>query len=831
MARIPFNVTARTARLIGRENVANATGAITELVKNSYDADASICIIYIDNRFSSIPNTISADDHSLLNRKHEKYGLFEDSYSFNTKTGKYHLLENIVIDNTNNRIDLLNFFTSHCRILIMDNGEGMNRATIVNHWMTIGTSNKQDDFMSTDGRIKTGAKGIGRFALDRLGQNCTMLTKMIDQNTQIWKVDWGLFDDNKTALINDITAELDESEAFDIVKYIKILPDADKLENFFTNKGTILDISGLRDNWLDKDIKSLYSSLELLIPPREIPFRLFLFSTLEKEAYGEILHTLCDDFDYKISAHISGEIINFKIFRNEYEIEKFPEEFYNLIKSDSDLDIYSKNHFGKNVTYTKKMWELLPGLEEQSKKDLITKIGNFDFTMYFAKLQTTQADILKYKYKDFNAHVRKKWMESFGGIQLFRDNFRVRPYGEIDSTAWDWLGLGLRQAVDPAAVKRFRRYRVRPNNVYGVINISRLTNISFEDKSSREGIQENKYFDFFKNLIVAIIEEFENDRSYIASILDKIASKSNAESHNSRRAKTVAKIVRKKYSNKESMTKEEQATYQLAVEVESQSETIEEMREIQKLLKAFASNGIMIAAFAHELHGIHGNLINRMADIRDHILPFLPENVAASLPEYENPYTMIEDSKKDDLKLKQWLSYTLGTIRKDKRRREKINVIDYFTNFKNNWEPSLVYRGVNLRLTYTNEEINLRFFEIDLDSIFNNLLVNTFDVFRIKGWTNRNIEIALSQNQDNVEIIYKDSGPGLSKDITDPYKIFDALFTTKKDPDTGKDIGTGLGMWLVKSITEDNDGKVTLIETEHYFAIQISFPIKFKRRG
>lgn len=38
---IPFRVSARTARLIGRENVATAESAISELVKNSYDADAS----------------------------------------------------------------------------------------------------------------------------------------------------------------------------------------------------------------------------------------------------------------------------------------------------------------------------------------------------------------------------------------------------------------------------------------------------------------------------------------------------------------------------------------------------------------------------------------------------------------------------------------------------------------------------------------------------------------------------------------------------------------------------------------------------------------------
>lgn len=33
MARIPFNVSAKTARLIGRENVSNLEGALIELIK------------------------------------------------------------------------------------------------------------------------------------------------------------------------------------------------------------------------------------------------------------------------------------------------------------------------------------------------------------------------------------------------------------------------------------------------------------------------------------------------------------------------------------------------------------------------------------------------------------------------------------------------------------------------------------------------------------------------------------------------------------------------------------------------------------------------------
>ena len=117
MSQIPFTVSARTAKLIGLENFSNAEGAIIELVKNTYDADSQYCFI-----------------------------LFE------------------------------NIGTLNATIYIIDFGCGMNDTTIQNCWMTIGTDDKLFNIKSDNGRIKTGAKGIGRFALNRLGNYTTMYT-------------------------------------------------------------------------------------------------------------------------------------------------------------------------------------------------------------------------------------------------------------------------------------------------------------------------------------------------------------------------------------------------------------------------------------------------------------------------------------------------------------------------------------------------------------------------------------------------------------------------------------------------------------------------------
>jgi hypothetical protein len=55
MEKIPFKVSARAARLIGRENVSTPESALIELIKNTYDADAKTCILIFDIKFPDIP--------------------------------------------------------------------------------------------------------------------------------------------------------------------------------------------------------------------------------------------------------------------------------------------------------------------------------------------------------------------------------------------------------------------------------------------------------------------------------------------------------------------------------------------------------------------------------------------------------------------------------------------------------------------------------------------------------------------------------------------------------------------------------------------------------
>ena len=72
MKRLPFKVAAKTARLFGRENVSNADGAISELVKNTYDADATFCLICFLPRYPSAPDVLQASEFGWLSDRQPK---------------------------------------------------------------------------------------------------------------------------------------------------------------------------------------------------------------------------------------------------------------------------------------------------------------------------------------------------------------------------------------------------------------------------------------------------------------------------------------------------------------------------------------------------------------------------------------------------------------------------------------------------------------------------------------------------------------------------------------------------------------------------------------
>ena len=845
--RIPFKVSARTARLIGRENVATSKGAVIELVKNCYDADSRYCIVLIDNRLGVYHDRLNKMDYARLVGMGVAKELLEGIYE--EKEDGYYEKAGIDIEMIGR---LKGQLKKNATLYIVDEGEGMTGEIIKNYWMTIGTDNKSTNYLTHGGRVKAGAKGIGRFALDKLGEHCEMFSFY---NPQVhkdvnkdgvpsgftgyhWTVNWDEFEgENKT--IDNIGAELEGIADINYKDCLEKLPLTDGLKKLIAERpvshGTILKITRLRDVWDSEVAKRIYDDLSVLVPPTEgREFVISLQSLDEPDKYGEVESSFCDDYDYKIEANAGADQkVKIKVYRHEYNAEAMPPSFFK--RENQQRYPYRRGDFLSGYWETEcTLSQLIPGFIDSDADGVLPRIGEFGFTFYYLKRSATREDETRFFYNQSPYNLRKTWLDKYGGIKIFRDGFRVRPYGEKGDSAFDWLGLGMRKNNSPAGVaKKGGGYRVEAENVAGTILISRVSNLDFEDKSSREGLQENQTFSIFKQLIIGIIKIFEDDRSLIARELIADDEERNGAAREREEAEKLARkiIARSRKASKDGKQeeKDESSTdYQLELLAniyEQKNEEIRQLHEEQRILRALASSGLMLASFAHDLSKLKMTLGSRYDDIKN---LFLNKVDVCEFPNesLSNPFILLDRAKQDDVKMLQWLNFSTGIIKKDKRKRGKVMLIPYFEKLEASWFALFAARGI--RFIHADvASVSMRAFEIDLDSIFYNLFSNSVEAFvRSKEDRERKIEVTVKTSTRNIIFTYKDSGPGLSSDIVNPDDIFKPLFTTKRNITTGEEIGTGLGMWIVKLIAEDNDARVSLLKPRQGFGIQFMFPLR-----
>jgi signal transduction histidine kinase len=848
LTRIPFKVSARTARLIGRENVATSKGAIIELVKNGYDADSRFSIVLIDNRYGVYHLQLDKSDYDQLVSLGIDKSLLDSIYQ--QKDDVYVERNGVDADKIG---QLKKQLQRNAVIYIIDAGEGMTGYIIQNYWMTIGTDNKSTQFITNGGRVKVGAKGIGRFALDKLGEQCEMFTffdpkvhQDLEENGSTtgnigyhWVVNWNEFEGaNKT--IDHIGAGVEGISDMTYQDILHSIPLTDNLKKLIEENpvehGTILKISNLRDVWDADATQKIFDDLGVLVPPTESrEFVICLQSLDEPHKYGEVENSFCDDYDYKVVAHADDQQnVSIRVYRQEYNAEAIPLSFYKREKQQNYP--YRREDFLRGYWDTKRSFsQLMPGFRDSDTDQVFTKIGTFDFTFYYLKRSATKNDESRFFYRQSPYNLRKSWLDKYGGIKLFRDSFRVRPYGERSDSAFDWLGLGMRKNNSPAGIaKKQGGYKVEAENIAGTILISRLSNIEFEDKSSREGLQENKTFSVFKQLIISVIKIFEEDRSLIARELVADDEDRNGAVRDRERAEELANkiIAQSKKNTIEGQIPNYSSTdYQLQLLAninEQKNEEIKQLREEQRILRALASSGLMLASFAHDLSKLNDSMDYRY----DKIVTLLRDKVTEEdFPEErrKNPFKLLDQAKQNDIKMQRWLNFSTDIIKKDKRRRKTVSFLPYFENLEETWAGLFAERRICFDHSHV-ADISMRAFEIDFDSIFYNLISNSIEAFiRSRDNRDRHIEVSLEATEKSIVCTYKDNGPGLSPDIVKPEDIFQPLFTTKRNVSTGEETGTGLGMWLVKLIAEDNDARITLLTPPEGFGIQFIFPIKYKR--
>ena len=852
MKKVPFKVSARAARLIGRENVATSQGAVTELVKNAYDADAGACAIYFLRRHAGTPRTLSTEEFSSL------CAVLKDADKYYIEGDKAFELVDELSDNDLRSLskgldDLVDLW-------IVDNGNGMSPDVIEQSWMVIGTDAKEVKSKSDGGRILTGAKGIGRFALDRLGQECELYSLEKSSNEVVhWVVDWGDFE-GEGKIIDDVTAVLEtEKRSYqDVLTEIglgSLLPanmparDDDVTELSFS-QGTAIGISALHDVWDQRDSIRLKETLEALLPPKDRgDFNIFVYDHRSPEASGWIDNFPPDQFDYKLHADVRKDgTVAIELHRQEIDTGNISPTFFNLPGMQNPG--FRKEDFKKGMrTYETKLSDIVSLADGETEADILN-IGPLDFTLYFFKLSNPTSDNLKrFPQKKFDVTKRRNWLKASGGIRLYRDEFRVRPYGEPNTQGSDWLLLGQRTAQNPTGVAtKGGDWRVPPQQVAGTIHISKEHNPLLADQSNREGIMNERAFALFRRIILALIREFERDRNYVFVHFDQAHELDNPDEGKLEKGKEIAQSVLASSPEDEqddgapelpllpdialtppagSSAQESKAMAEALNISERKNEALKD--DIQ-VLRGMATLGTVLVSFTHELKQIKANMGSRQQRMENALDRVVEKAKVQALPAPVDPYNILKRWGREDEKVSRWVDFALASVSPVKRRRGPIAWQSYLANLKAYWKDFLADRSITLSVPTTIPgDPHVLAHEIDLDSIFYNLIINSFEAFSLPSQAEmRQISIEVGGISDDfVRLEYRDNGPGIPNSFNIAEDIFLYGFTSKREAQNNDVTGTGIGMWLVKSIFDDYGGQVTITSKmgEPHFGLELVLPL------
>lgn len=433
---LPFRPYARLMNVIGDQLITDKKVAVIEIIKNSYDADASVVKV----RFCNMANV--------------------GYYSIPTEEQAY--------------------------IEIEDNGSGMSLETIKNVWLRPATPNKFDkkrrkDLRTEKGRIVQGEKGIGRFAIHKLGERIDLFTKAKGENEVKLEMNFVDFNPDDINLFNH-PADYKLLDEVSNNWFVQAPP-----ERVFTESGTVIRISNIREPWSPNDYKELYQNIQRMMPPvddnaRALGVEFIKDFSIEMYKEGvlyvdEDVRTFTDVIE-RAQFSMIGSVDKNGIVSFQYKSlspSRLLRDSFNLL-DDSAL---SKRNYS------------LYGTKWFKDNERTPQCGPFSFTFYAFDLKNKDFTVLD---KDLERFIKENF------VFVMRDGIRVYPYGE---KGVDWLDLDKLRSTYRAG--QFISY----NDLTGFVYISQENNPLLRDATNRQGLVNDKgcYFDF-KSLTTAITEVF-----------------------------------------------------------------------------------------------------------------------------------------------------------------------------------------------------------------------------------------------------------------------------------------------------------------------------------
>jgi signal transduction histidine kinase len=669
---------------------------------------------------------------------------------------------------------------SYDTLVIQDNGEGMSYEDIQKNWLIIGTSHKTQYEISKYGnRVYTGAKGLGRLGADRLCRKLIMQTKLSTDPFLIeLEIEWHAYE-NTDKPLSQIKHKIYKVQS----------PASDEFGSFPKQQqsGTRIILQGLKDNWDEKFLKDLKKELSLLVSPF-------------KEAQ-----------DFQISIHSNLHEVNGSVASSD--VVDYARWYVEATLDEDIVDAsFTYGPDGRKFELSKIVWR-----DWAKDRPETPSSGPLRFKMYFIPW-----DAPGLKSVDFSRRNWRDFMDANQGIRIYRDHFRVRPYGEPTGRG-DWLDLGIRRAKSPGGVKQ-GGWRVGPHQVIGAVFIGRRENHLLEDQTNREGIVESDAFFDMRAFCTKVIQHFEHYAHLVAKEEDSSTTtedlKKSAKDALDQTTKVVEDLkenIRKKSPEQQDNTPDllnrivdvekklaeaSARSSELEAHLEQKAEELEHEKDT---LANLASLGILTVCFGHEAKEFTNLALANAQSLKR---SFEGGKFMLTSPHDEEFSACLNRIISTTGFVRNFASFALSNIKPDKRKRRVIDIGMTAKNVFNALRASLERQNIESSVD-VESSTKVSAFEIDIESIFVNLISNSIWALRKTPNGSRVISVKVSTEYNSVNISFADSGCGL--DAGTEEQIFEPMYSTRMDR-KGYVEGTGMGLAIVKSFIDNHtDGDITAI--------------------
>jgi signal transduction histidine kinase len=664
---------------------------------------------------------------------------------------------------------------SRAALEIRDNGSGMTRRELVYGFLRLASDSKVEAPRSPRfGRQRAGRKGIGRFAAQRLGEQLVLTTQTEAAPTALrLHVDWRQFVHGRR--LEDVRVHLDEVAG--------------------EGSGTTIRIEHLRDSWSEAQIRKCWRGVLALQQPFPVTPIMHRRDTDPGFAV-RFLKSQTPFQDETVVADMQTEILDHLHAVIEMKVDGHGRANWRI----------SKNEFGPIRNWTRIHHEY----RDTAQPPAYDHLRNAAMKTYYAILEPSLLPPFVF------TRVRDVLREE-GGIRLYRNGFRVIPYGEPGN---DWLRL------DEAYTRRAVLAPIANRNFFGIVELDDPDGDLFDEHTSREGLIESPAFlelkDLTSSVLVTAGTQIAEDRGRKthAGRASRASVTSPAPGFSALRASARATREAAERAAHETGTQAAEAAAARAAETVNLVETSEEEFEAAQIrvadetamLRFLATLGMTTSEFSHET----GMTFD------------------AFRLDFRHVFEAAMQARSGDRKFESQAV----------RAQRMLNRLDTLTSYLNTLAAARSLRGMRpVSLSKAVEDFGRGMsaqaesqdaelmvdtppydplftrpmHEAELASILLNFYTNSIKAMKRSKNTRRMLIVAdrVAGPGCHVRVRFSDTGDGVSDENRE--RVFDAFFTTRVAPpagasDTEHASGTGLGLWIVRQIASNAGGQVTLTE-------------------